>query len=143
MFWFIITVVLVITFRKEIVSLFSAIVSFVSSMVGRIKEKMTPTPEQAAIKAKEKEVQAKFVRNLSETKELYKVYVRNTSIYYGREGEYTRFHTSDENVFDILYAGGLWTDVGRSSDISLIVTRDETGKILSKEYQPINPKIYF
>ena len=142
MFWFIITVVLVITFRKEIVSLFSPIGAFVSNIAGRIKEKMTPTPEQAAIKAKEKEVQAKFVRNLSETEELYKIYVRDYSTYIGLGGEYIRFYLSDGNVIDRLN-DGLWSAVRRFSDISLIVTRDETGEILRKEFNPMNPKIYY
>ncbi len=140
MFWFIITVVLVITFRKEIVSLFSLIVSFVSSMVGRIKEKITPT---LAIKAKEKEVQAKFVRNLSETEELYKIYTRDFEYCRGDAGEYIRFYTSDGNVVDVPNDGGPWIAVRRLSHISLVVTRDETGKIINKEYFPIKAEIYY
>ncbi len=142
MFWFIITVVLVIIFKDEIVSLFSVIVSFVSSMVGRIKEKMTPTPEQAAIKAKEKEVQAKFVRNLSETEELYSTYAKSITCW--DWGKFYRIHTSDGNFFD--RSGTIWQGMynnTQSRDLSLVVTRDETGKIINKEYFPIKAEIYY
>ena len=135
MFWFIITVILVIIFKDEIVS-------FVSSMVGRIKEKMTPTPEQAAIKAKEKEVQAKFVRNLSETKELYSTYAKCITEW--NWGEFYRIQTSDGNFFD--ERGTVWQGMynkTQSRDLSLVVTRDETGKIINKEYFPIKAEIYY
>lgn len=135
MFWFIITVVLVIIFKDEIVS-------FVSSMVGRIKEKMTPTPEQAAIKAKEKEVQAKFVRNLSETKELYSTYAKHITRW--DWGKFYRIQTSDGNFFD--ESGTIWEGMyynTQSRDLSLVVTRDETGKIINKEYFPIKAEIYY
>ena len=142
MFWFIITVVLVITFRKEIVSLFSPIGAFVSNIAGRIKEKITPTPEQAAIKAKEKEVKAKFVRNLSETEELYSTYAKCITKW--DWGKFYRIQTSDGNFFD--RSGTIWQGMynkTQSRDLSLVVTRDENGKIINKEYFPIKAEIYY
>ena len=132
MLWFIITVVLVIIFKDEIVSLFSATV-----------EKMTKlTPEQAVIKAKEKEVQAKFVRKLSETKELYSTYAE--CIVNWDHGSFYRIHTSDGNFFD--RTGTIWQGMHsntHSRDLSLVVTRDETGNIINKEYFPIKAEIYY